>query len=149
MLSAVSSQSVNNVFTSAFTNYKLYINAVGSTTLGLNLRLRVSGTDTTTGYNSNSIYGIFTSAAINGNNANNAGYFDATVLQTTNASFAGLTLGDPQTAKRTTYFAQDFGVDYYRITTGQLYNTTQYDGFTIYTSTGNMTGSVSVYGFNI
>jgi hypothetical protein len=145
--SAVSSQPINNVFTATYDNYFIQLNVLGSGTAGITTRLRAAGTDTTTGYSGNTIFGIYTSATINGANQNNGGSIETTVVQTTHQSAGELSFLNPQTAARTTYFARDMGVDYYRITNGQVYNTTQYDGFNIICASGTMTGSVKVYGY--
>jgi hypothetical protein len=148
LLSAVASQAINNVFTSTYDNYFIQLNLVGSGTAGITTRLRASASDTTTNYNSNTIFGIFTGTTVNGAAQNAGSSIETTVVTATNASAAELTFMNPQTAARTTFFARDFGADYYRITSGQQYSTTQFDGFNVICASGTMTGSVKVYGYN-
>ena len=150
--SAVSSQSLNNVFTSTYQNYEIRLNVTSKSTLGaINFRYRTSGTDNTTAnYQQAAIY-IRTS---------NASAGDGAIGQTSIQSFgtANTTLGTSVTAQiykphiaASTYTTHRFwGGD---AATEFVYNggslflpTTAFDGFTIFPASGTITGTVYVYG---
>jgi hypothetical protein len=148
--SGVTSQSINNVFTSTYTNYKIIVKIVG---LGndLNLRMRASGTDNTSSeYWNNLIYGqgaVVTSA---GSASANTSFLKITQGNTGNG-YCSIDLYSPQATALTgisglgtgRYSGQEFVGS---SKTGEMTVTTSYDGFTIFCSS-NMTGEVLVYGY--
>ena len=149
------SLSVNNCFTSTYTNYRLVIRNAKHATTSVNLlfRLRAGGTDTGgTGYYYGRQY-----IAMGGASGGTAGASAAAeiipgiVAATANAGSGVMDIFDPQLAAVTTTTFQ--GV--WATTTGEasagsglLNNTTQYDGFSLHANTGNLTGlTVYVYGY--
>ena len=149
--SAVSSQSVNDVFSSTYDNYVIKLNnCTGSTDLFVALRLRVSGTDTTTNYRYQNIQADSTTVA--GSRSTSATSFPNVFY--INSGFdneATLNIANPFNTKRTTGFSHNVtgggGNIEFNVTGYGLNDATSYTGFTLLTSTGNMTGSVSVYGY--
>lgn len=148
----VTSLSLNGVFTSTYTNYRIVLNSVASTGTLINMRMRAAGTDATGGnylWNINYISpagGAYTSYG-NGNNVTLASI--ASVVGTSTAP-ASLDVFYPQLARPTSVqgggtFGDSNGVSNYFV-----HNlSTAYDGFTIYPASGNMTGTISVYGYKI
>jgi hypothetical protein len=146
-----SSVSLNGVFTSAYTNYRVILQFLGSADLtGTGLRLRASGTDATgASYDIQGWYaGTIAAATIN-----NLG---ATSWVTSFAStgrrgiatydFAGPNLAAPTTGValiNQPITAQITGA--YASVAHQL--STAYDGLTLFTSSNNFTGSIAVYGY--
>jgi hypothetical protein len=149
--SAVASQAINNVFSSTYDNYCILTDLIGSTTLDLNIRLRVGGVD-----NSSAVY---TRQYLFANNTTvSAG------RATTNTFWSGpLVNATPRSAS----IIELFGPFLTRVTGGSgrslsLYNgnpemvfeeyghnsATSFDGFSLIASTGTITGTVSVYGYN-
>ena len=153
--SGVSSQSINDVFSATYDNYRivLEINATSLNT-GVNLRLRVGGVD-----NSSSEY------------LNNRLFFEAANVTSTGASTTTVSFTSiaehSQTVGNTTVSYDVFspfatritnihGVGNYRysgqyygfIKTGQTSVTTSFTGFTVIPAAGTITGNVSVYGYN-
>jgi hypothetical protein len=154
--SGVSSQSINDVFTSDYTNYLILLNVdSASAAPDISMRLRVAGAD-----NSSSNYGYsgYVTYAFTNSQAHVAGNlqtsFDvARALQ----SGAGceITLFNPQASQETKYLARGtrWGTgtpnnSEYQHTGGLMSVTTSYTGYTLICSTGNFTGSVSTYGIN-
>ena len=155
--SAVSSQSVNDVFSATYDNYKVVLNldSTSSTSHDTVMRLRVGGTDLSSGsYNgstviirsSNTVQGSYsatrTSWGIGG---------DGAIAQ--GCQFF-VELGNPfrTTGKHTAYWTT-WGVstaeDSVKFFGGQVAAGTSYTGFSIVNvGTGTITGSVSVYGYN-
>lgn len=143
----VSSVSLNGCFTGDYDNYALIVGGAGSTTLNFTLRLRVSGTDSSANYDFQRM------------NINNT-----TVTGARSTGQAQWILGETGT-DRQGFQAQLFGpaiavqtvatFDNVRRSGGLAIEkwaathavSTAYDGFSLIASTGNMTGTVSVYGF--
>jgi len=149
--SAVSSQSLNNVFTSTYQNYEIRLNITAKSVLGaINFRYRTSGTDNSTAnYQQAAIY-------LRTNNAN-AG--DGAVGATQISSFGtsnGIATSviaqvfNPQIASVTHTTHQFWGGDAateFIYLGGSLFNaTTAFDGFTLTAASGTITGTVYVYG---
>ena len=147
---------VDNVFTSTYTNYLVHFSLVSSATndIGFRVRLRASGTDTSS---SNYYYGL--SGATQAAGAVTDGAAAATSFNLGDIgnifTLSPLTFGSPQVAARTSLYAtaqeaatnttnnraiQSFG--------GFLDVATQYDGFTVFPSSGTITGSYIVYGYS-
>ena len=153
MISAVASQSINDVFSATYNKYKIVLNTQGTANFGLNLKLRVAGADNTT---SNYTFGSHYVDAIGGS------AFLYSQLNQTSALlcqgwefpvFTEFNIMNPfSNSNRTlwtgTYTATRPGTNPHLNTgyTGGFFNgTTSFTGFTISGST--QTGSVSVYGY--
>lgn len=147
-----SSVSVNNCFSSTYTNYKLIIRVTTSSDQ-VALRMRVSGTDSTTGYYGVN-YDMYSSNAASSSTAvqSNAAY----TLVGNQSSFNEFNIFQPNVASQT--FMTGTG-SRYESTTPRAETTatnykivhspaTAYDGFTIYPLSGTMTGHYTIYGFN-
>jgi hypothetical protein len=158
--SAVASQSINDVFSTTYTNYRIIVNQIPSAVSNLNLRLRVSGTDASgnnykyaaIGYNSNN-------TALNnysGSGADVSSFETIGQSQTTGTDmFSVFDILNPFETKPTFISGKISKFDSTGIGiladfnyTGRHSLSTSYTGFTILTSTGTTTGSVSVYGYN-
>ena len=146
-----SSVSVNNCFTSAYTNYKLILN-VPTSSNAVGFRLRASGTDASTNYYAVN-YDMY---------SHNTAISTTAAQQATTYIFAGSdktqTMGEifnPQLAQVTGFSWQ--GISWEPATPrAQTTNTnykglhnaaTAYDGFTIFPITGTMTGTYALYGY--
>jgi hypothetical protein len=156
--SAVASQAINNVFTSTYKNYKVVTNITQTTGASgqiIGTRMRVGGVSASAAdYNFNrfgySFPGVLNVDAGSGstyffiNRSNGSGSIDG-------ESVAEITFYAPQLAERT--FVTALSVDglYAGVSNGYHNLATAYDGFEMFTTTGatTMTGSVSVYGFNV
>jgi hypothetical protein len=143
-----SSVSFNNVFTSSYLNYKLVFSITTAVeSAAVSLRLRASGTDTTTGYSLVHSY--------QGNSFTVGGRTDNATASVIVLSSNGLgfdkygesTIYRPQASAKTA--VATFG--YNNAVTnnwaaGEHPTTTSFDGFTLLASTGNIDGRVRVYG---
>ena len=151
--SAVSAQAINDVFSSTYDNYRILLDLTGSTTLTLSMRFRIAGADNlTSNYyyqyiqgNSTTVNGARAAASTSwvldgGLGTDRFNY----VLDLANPNLATtksmIELGSQNysaAASIKTFFASyGFGA------------TTSFTGFSLITSTGNITGTVSVYGYN-
>jgi hypothetical protein len=148
--SAVASQSVNDVFSAIYDNYKIIVTGLISSVEGMNMRLRASGTDNSTASSYVRQTLNATSTTLVGGRATSnlweLGGWDSTLVNT-----LVIDLFNPFAASAT-----GFSVDLLRSTSGayiQIANgthnqTVSYDGFTLIPGAGTITGSVSVYGYS-
>lgn len=153
---AQSSISINNCFSSDYTNYRVVVgNITQSTTLVMRIRMRLAGTDSSsTSWDYAYTYLYATGGAINTNTATaQTGLYvgDTNLSSNTLASFS-FDVFQPFVARRTMWLG--IGMNYYNqfftMPGGGVHNVeTAYDGFTLYTDTGNITGNYQVYGYTI
>lgn len=153
--SGATSISLNGVFTSAYTHYRIVYRATGTgNPYTVGLRLRAAGTDASTanylrgGYIS---YGITTGSG-NYNSSGEAGWL---VGYGTNAASiatsATVELDSPALAIYTHANFQMVGYDsnHFVINGGGTHPVnTAYDGFTLVTGSGALTGTVQVFGYS-
>ena len=151
--SAVASQSVNDVFSATYDNYKILLNNfTGSTGTTVSIRLRVAGADAS-GANYNRELLSCSNTTVSAVRSTGLTTFEAiSRMQSATPIMTDIHLVNPFIASETTAKIMD--------TEGQVganinlllatFNhtlATSYTGFTLL-SGGNMTGSVSVYGYN-
>jgi len=157
--SAVSSQAINNVFSATYDNYQIVLKTVGSTSLiSLNLRMRVAGVSASgsdyrfgnhfvTGGGAEGVDGSSNSAtsATLGSSMFTASYFSNQRIEIFQPFLTERTTGVLQSVhpRDSNGFlnASNYGGFFHNLATS-------YDGFELLTSTGTMTGNVSVYGYN-
>ena len=146
--SAVTSVSLNGVFTSTYTNYMIvvYETILTGGSVGIGMRMRASGTDTSgSSYKYGQSYALFTGTG--GNAGSNGGSsFDITAATATGENSAFVFMTNPQAAKQTTYYSSAVRYDASGFQAGRLENTTQYDGFTLFIGSANLNTKVLVYG---
>jgi len=150
--SAVSSQSITSVFNSTYDDYFVTIDFTGSTALDLRMRLRTTSDDSgsTTYYEHSLLYGS------DGGSLNyasgSAGYQRLTWNSGTYQAHVNFVLASPNLSSLTNstgryiYLSSGGTVVYDGFQGMSTTVTTQYTGFTIYPSTGTITGKVRVYG---
>ena len=149
--SAVATQSINDVFSATYDNYVVFLNMNTSSTSDLQFRWRVSGADNTTAVYNYQIAGLTES-----NTASNL----TGAAQTLNKFSGGFTSTNtasqlnfyrPFASDRSFFTSNSIGVNSGGLGTtftgaGQFTSTTSFTGFTIYAASGNITGTVRVYG---
>jgi hypothetical protein len=146
--SGASSVSLNGVFNSTYKNYQYVILCAPSANSYLQIRLRASGSDNTT-----------SNYDLRDNNSSGTNYFNQnawTSIAGTSRTAAYNNIGQilqPQEAKDTFLYCQNFTTDdagnlYGQNSNGRFKGTTQFDGITFYPNTGNIAGTVSIYGYN-
>jgi hypothetical protein len=150
--SAVASQSINSVFSSTYDNYKIIFVGSASTTISMNFRLRVSGVDASgSNYIRQRIFG--TSTTVSAARATGTSYFPGDLeFDPTTQIFELL---NPAKASKTGFITQSLSIQTSAgtqtdlvLTAGQHDLSTAYDGFSLIASSGTITGTVSVYGYN-
>ncbi len=158
-VSAVASQSVNDVFSATYDNYMLLLNINSHSAIDkdVRLRMRASGTDESSAqyfYQFNAMTQANTTDNFRDSNATS--FFTSTLDSLTTGAFFTTTfqIRNPFASSATTFFTDINGINNVtsNITTyrggGVLNTTTSYSGFSLIVSAGNITGNVSVYGFN-
>lgn len=152
--SAVSSVSIDNVFSSTYDNYRIVARHVtnNSGMQTMNIRLRSGGVDETSNlYYMARIYWLNSSTSA----AAVAGWpdtkFSTFTLSGNKTSHTSADIFSPNKAEFTAFSivtgAQGGTTNQFSVAQGQHEVNTQADGFTITTSTGSVTGSLSVYGY--
>jgi hypothetical protein len=148
-----SSVSLNGVFSSTYDNYRLLMSiSSSSTNLSVNLRFRVGGTSASgSNYSSNGSNSASTTLSNVNLNATSLFLFDvySTIAQFSETSCDILV---PALTQYTRFNFQSYGENssgqnVARSISGVHDVATAYDGIEIFTSTGNITGTVSVYGY--
>ena len=149
--SAVSSQSVNDVFSATYDNYVIKLNdCTTANDLFVHMRMRVGGADTSTNYRYQNVQAdnttVTASRSTSATHFTNIGY-----LQTAQNNDFTFSLTNPFNTQPTSGFSNlttgASGNIEFNSTGYGLNDSTSYTGFTLITSTSNMTGSVSVYGY--
>ncbi len=145
--SAVSSQSVNDVFSATYKNYLVVVSLTSSASTGLNFRVRASGTDLST-----STYRMAhsrqdpTSFNFNVFGGNPGSQISGPDAKTGNVIY--VRFGLPYEAQNTQILIEGDGVSYRNVRGGgYVDNTSVYDGFTVYPSSSTFTGIVSTYAY--
>jgi hypothetical protein len=138
----------DNVFSSEFRNYKIVINAIGSGAAALLARVRTGGTSVTS-----STY-IYQNVDINNTTVSasraSTTFWAVSTLRSTRHGLVDLTIGNPFTTLSTTMLANAFDVaGVVQFNYAENTNLTSYDGIEFYPQSGNMTGSISIYGMRV
>jgi hypothetical protein len=155
--SGVASQAVTSVFSSTYANYLVTISTNTPTAdNSYYLKLRVGATDTSTAYYW-AYYGVrATSTANQGTSANDTtGFYIGDHDTASSGSFyaASINIFNPNVANKTSVHGQYSGIN----TSGAVYilsnggwqdSNTQFDGFNIIPTAGNISGTVKTYGYN-
>ena len=152
---AASSVSVDNVFSSTYSNYMVLFStsAISADPNYIRMKLRVGGVDESSAsnyYRENRDYSYTSTAGQAGGNSNNWRVCDASSTWPDTTSFQAM-LFNPAVAQRTTgYVTTVFGSTSQtsvRQSVGLLHKLqSAYDGLTVYCSSGTFSGKVRVYG---
>lgn len=151
--SAVASQTVSNIFTSAYRNYFITWESTCAGLLYPNWRLSTSGTpNSTTDYQ---IQRFESSAANNGSQRTSASTVFSLTSNDTTAFAATIYLFAPQVAEKTFVISHTihnlsgtFTNPASMYSTGIFNATTQFDGIQLLPNTSTITGTLKVYGLN-
>lgn len=149
----VTSVSLNGVFTSTYTNYLLIVDSIiGSALNDIRLRMRSSGTDTSTNYEQmvfTKPYATGVSAPVSYGTSIVSGpqwYIGDT--NTTDKLSSNFIISSPQLTTDTTFTGSALSRDTYNNMGGILQDSTSYDGLSLIIGGGNFNGVVRVYGYS-
>ena len=151
MISGVASFSLaTNTFSSTYDNYLILMQCTATGNYTFSWRGRTSGTDNT---NSNYDWRTFFNDASGGgfnvgaNNQTSGSFSDSGSSRSTHT----LEIYNPFASQPTQIFARNYindGNGYVKYGGSQFDATTSFDSLTIFPSTGTITGSYSVFGYN-
>jgi hypothetical protein len=147
--SGVSSQSINDVFSATYDNYRIIVTGVSVSGPALGARLRVGGTDNSTA----SSYVIQTllanSTGVSGSRVTDSQWFFGNMGISLVNGYC-IDLFDPFKASATgfsSFLSRSDSGAFLQIHSGTHNQTVSYTGFTLLPGS-SITGSVSVYGYN-
>jgi hypothetical protein len=147
--SAVSGVIKNSVFSSTYDNYRVVFTATAASALTMTMRLRASGTDNS-GSNYTSQFLDVSNTTVSGSRITGGTSWNTVVVRTTLLTPLTFDIFNPFKASPTIAMCDtvDIGDPGIRLNLLTHDQNTSYDGFNMICSTSNMTGSVSIYGYN-
>jgi hypothetical protein len=148
---ASSTVTIDSIFTSTYTNYKLIINVNSTTNAGANYctgNFRTSGTPNTNASYNEIIYGRNEDNTAETRNTTNETTMRFGYIGNSTSSFIEQNFYNPQASVKT-YYSGFSGMTGKGAATfqGAFNNTTAFDGFEFSPFSGNCTGTYAVYGF--
>jgi len=150
--SAVSSVSLDDVFTSTYENYQIVVDSLASSNVSVNMRMRASGTDASGSSTYKRYLGYGSSAPALGTAFSSNG--STVFILTTEASDTGTNVQvykpfEAVRTKITHLSAWDVPSGNTGIGFGSSIHTlaNSYDGFTVFLDSGTFTGTIRVYGY--
>lgn len=149
--SSSASHSINNCFTSSYRYYTAIFDLESSAAnVSLLLRLRASSSDTTTNYSYVRLVGYNAVAAADTDFAG-SDEIAFSEMQNTDRVYGRIEFFSPQIAQQTGIQSHATGrfsaSRHIHLVSGIQSNSTQFDGFSIYPASGNITGTIKVYGY--
>lgn len=136
---------VNSVFTSTYTNYLILAEITNSTSnVDSYFKLRVSGVDSSTSY---SLFGwLSQGSSVSAENATTS--YPIIRAGSTTRSVGQVTVMNPFSASPTGFIGGSGGSHGYAAgLNGRHTASTSYDGFSLTCGSGNITGTVTIYGY--
>jgi hypothetical protein len=152
--SAVASQSISNVFSSAYTNYRILLNlTAASVTTTTFLRLRTASDDTGTNYYAAADGVNWSNGAVNSNLITQSAFIIGRhVTGDTGYSKYNFDVLTPNLAQYTCLLGGHSGVNaatpYHNHGAHWSVTSTQFTGYTIYPNSGTLSGTCWTYGYN-
>jgi hypothetical protein len=150
----VTSISLNGVFTSTYTNYLIITDSIiASGNADITMRMRASGSDTTSNYDimlwdKPFASGVSAPVSIGTTTFGSANWYMSDTTNTLGYNYTNITLSSPQKTISTTFTASAISRSGYQTIGGKLNNSTSYDGFTFNASANNFDGIIRVYGYS-
>jgi len=148
--SGASSVSLNNVFSSTYDTYKIVVSGITGSSAPYDLRLRFrdgTGDISSANYQSKQIFGRDSSTTAAENGGNNSSQTSSTLVFGGAVFNGDINIFRPNLATITSYvFSGDYAVGGYLFGSGTFGLTNQFTGFSLIPSTGNISGTIRVYG---
>lgn len=154
--SGVNSVSLNGIFTTEYSRYRIQLNNFASSgNVLINFRGRTSGTDfTTANYYWSYVFSRVSTATPGGNGASSDSKLSIGGMNSPASSTCGgwIEIDRPKAANNKIVTGQFWGADGTGMidinSGGIIYNTASFDGFTIYPNSGTLSGDIQVFAFN-
>jgi hypothetical protein len=150
------SASFNDVFSSTYNNYRILVqlDSTSANNQPVAFRLRVSGSDSSTNYRTATSYNEGADTPYATKNLAGTDEFRMPEIDDTYSDewYANIDLFSPQQTRKTGYLATSYNTrsnntENYEMTTGVNTAATSYTGFTLLSATGNLAGTVWIYGY--
>ena len=150
-ISNTNTVSINSCFNSTYDNYKIlfYADSFSTDNQEVFMRLRI-GSDTTTNYSAQRLVSANVSTSSDVDNNGTDEWLIALGDKDFPSTWASIELNNPNATRPTNYVSQASGATtthFMNLMGGWQDSTTQFTGFTLFTSAGNMTGFVDVFGY--
>ena len=153
--SGASSVSLNDVFSTTYDNYKILLRlTAASADMFVNFRFRVSGADNSTSNYSRVGWYVGSDSSSGATVSINQAQFGLGSMDTTTPTYhlhdilISLPFATDYTQFQKTSGVKNSSAIHFSEYDSNWFNaTTSFTGFTVYASTGNITGTVSVYGY--
>jgi len=147
---AVASVNIDSLFSSTYDNYRILISSSRSTNGNLRIRLRSGGsTDTATNYGDQFVGGAGTS--VSAARSSSVSSWSVGYAFSTSRGTSSVELFGPNLNAATQFFSTSqtgSGGNAENVTySGNNTTTTQYTGLNFFTDSGNLTGTIRVYGY--
>jgi hypothetical protein len=146
---SVTSVALDNVFTSAYDNYDIYISVSATSASGIGLNLRAAGVNLATATYDQTFIRCENTTITGNNSSSSTNWNPFTVRNATTPNFTKMTLSNPATSGRSksyVFHTQDrSSLNLVDIGAGRNTTTTVFDGFS-FSGSASMTGTVYVYG---
>ena len=153
--SAVTNVTADGIFTSAYTNYVLFVQASSSANVSISLQLSVGGVAAATAYNLQKFEASNTSVTASRSTSQTSFAIGARSDSGSQSQPYQLFIFQPQLAAVTGFTSVNaanngsvFDQPYVGVTTGNHQTTTAYDGIKLLVSSGTMTGYYAIYGYS-
>jgi hypothetical protein len=153
--SAVTNVTADNVFTSSYTNYVLFVQASSSTNVAISLQLSVGGVAAATNYNRQILEASSTSVTASRSASQTSFAIGARSDSGSQSQPYQLFIFQPQLAAATHFTSVNpanngaaFDQPYIGVIGGNHSTATAYDGIKLLVATGTMTGSYAIYGYS-
>jgi hypothetical protein len=150
-ISAVSAESFNDVFSATYNNYFFIFNLIQTQDQPIRMRLRVSGAD-----NTSSNYGwarLLSSSATGSSNASTDTSWTISGGTTARKSNLSVNVFNPFLTDNTGFNClgntNNGSANFVVSSAGDLSVTTSYTGFTVFPASGNITGTITLFGYKI
>tara|TARA_R110000823_G_scaffold21774_1_gene65665 strand:- start:55 stop:969 length:915 start_codon:yes stop_codon:yes gene_type:complete len=144
--SVASTVSINGCFTSTYDNYLIFVNGFHSIETVGQIRLRLAGADSSAASYQNQRFSA-RGVTLEGTSQTGVTSGQVTASSTSDKNAFRLDMFGPALAQNTKYISHcDFGSDKVEIYGGGHIVATAYDGFTLFPTSGTMTGSLRIYG---
>jgi hypothetical protein len=155
VFSGVTSFSLNNVFSSDYSNYKIVLaGGLAGTSNGINLQfqLRQSGANRTSAYYANGVVQVGTTAPAASFFSNSSSYSSNNLSTAAYNAQVMEIIGPHVSSRPTTILNQANGASgsaLFRLVNGGIHDVAEsHDGFTFFVASGTISGTVQVFGYN-
>jgi hypothetical protein len=149
---AQSTVSLNNIFTTAYDNYRIMFECIGSTTSqNVGARLRVAGSDSTASSYHQQI-GEFVGTSASAFRESSANIWNRiSTANSTSPTLANIDIANPALSRFTTVInnrqVEPTATTQIQLIGSAFANTTLFDGISFIVASGTMSGTVRVYGY--